>query len=66
MNILEHYIKEIHSVEPYEESWTKDFPQKKFVKVDFTHDCHGSVRRTTVVFDTDEWEEVRKQGYFMA
>jgi hypothetical protein len=65
MNILEHYIVEIHSVTPYEADWTSEFPDRKFVQVDMTHDCYGQVLRNTHVFNTKEWEQIKSQGYYM-
>lgn len=66
MNLLEHYIKEIHNVESYEVSWTKELAHKKFVKVDMTHNCWGDLKRETQIFDTNQWEQIKEQGYFMA
>lgn len=65
MNLLEIYIKKIHSVEPYNTEWTREFPDKEFVKVDVTTDCYGNVRREQRVFNTQEWEEIKKKGYWM-
>ncbi|WJV31719.1 hypothetical protein QTG56_24085 (plasmid) [Rossellomorea sp. AcN35-11] len=46
MNVLEHYIKEIHSVDPYDVSFdTKEFAHKKFVKVDVTTNCYRNNKK---------------------
>ncbi len=66
MNILENYIKEIHSVKPYTEDWTKDFPDREFVEVDITVNCYGCIERKRDVFSTKEWEEIKEQGYYWA
>ena len=64
MNLLEHYIQEIHSEKPYEAEWTKEF-EKEFIKVDYTYDCYGGLTRTTQVFAKEQWEHFKIQGYFM-
>ncbi|MCA1064693.1 hypothetical protein LCL98_14700 [Rossellomorea aquimaris] len=67
MNVLEHYIKEIHSVDPYDVSFdTKEFAHKKFVKVDVTTNCYGTTRRTDEIFSVAEWEKIKKQGFWMS
>ena len=60
MNILEHYIGEIFSVEPFVMRGTA------MVKVDLSTNCYGNVRRQTEVFTADEWDRAKEQGYFMA
>ncbi len=66
MNLLEQYIKEIHSEVPYEAEWMSKFPDKKFVKVDVTTDCYGRLKRAKHIFDTKEWARYKTQGYWMA
>lgn len=66
MNMLEQYIVEIHSVNEYEEEWTKEFPDFKFVEVDVTTNCYGSENRDKRIFNTVEWEKYKEQGYWMA
>lgn len=67
MNLLENYITEIHSVEPYEEEWTKEkeFEGVEFVIVDITTNCYGREKRIEEIFRKDYWEEVKTKGYFM-
>ncbi|AII28523.1 hypothetical protein [Enterococcus phage ECP3] len=65
MNMLEQYIKEVHSVTPYTESWTKQYG-KDFLMVDLTVNCYGSLSRNERLFSVDEWEEAKKKGYYMA
>ena len=66
MNVLEHYIVEVHSVEPYTSDWTPRFPDREFLKVDLTQDCYGRVERGTHIFNTKEWEDIQEKGYYMA
>lgn len=66
MNLLEHYIREVHSVEEYKEEWTKEFPDIEFVKVDVTYDCYGRTERKTHVWNKAQWNAIKTQKYFMA
>lgn len=66
MNLLEHYIKEIHSEKPYTEDWVKDFPDREFVEVDITVNCHGCIERKRDVYNVKEWKEHKEKGYYMA
>jgi hypothetical protein len=60
MNALENYIKEVHSVEEITEDWGS------FILVDLTVNCYGVIERTETSFSNwEEWEEVKKQGYYM-
>lgn len=63
MNILEHYIKEIVSVDPYEADWTVK-TGKEFVKVVVIANCYGQVKPYTQIYDNVEWEKIKEQGYF--
>lgn len=65
MNLLEQYIEEIHSVKPHTADWTKKF-NKEFVEVEITTNCYGVTETKKRIFDTDEWEQVKFKGYFMA
>lgn len=69
MNLLEHYIKEVYS----EEDITKEFEEKTgyppcepMVRVKMKIDCYGIEEGVEHVFFITEWEETRKQGYYMA
>lgn len=64
MNLLEVYLEEIHSVEPYTEDWTSEFPDREFISVDVTTNCYGSKRRSVHVWTTKEFEEYKEQGYY--
>mgnify|MGYP000981146930 CR=1 FL=1 len=61
MNLLEHYIKEVHSVKEVQQDWGS------FILVDLTADCYGTIKRTKTSFrDAEEWEKVQELGYYMA
>lgn len=64
MNILEHYIEEVKSVEPYEAEWTKEF-NKEFVKIKVVTDCYGRIKETETIESVEDWEKIKEQGYFM-
>ncbi|MCU4724727.1 hypothetical protein ACWGKR_28675 [Bacillus thuringiensis] len=64
INLLEQYIEEVISEEPYTEEWTKDF-EKKFVKVKLVTNCYVRKRNEDPIFDVDKWEKVKEQGYYM-
>ena len=64
LNILEHYIVEIISVEPYNADWTKEFG-KEFVQIKVITDCYGNIKESETVESKENWEKIREQGYFM-
>ena len=48
MNLLEHYIKEIHNVEDVSDKYDKAIqkkPKEPLYEVDITVDCYGVVER---------------------
>lgn len=58
MNILEHYIKEVHSI--------REVPaHPKMIIVDVTCDCWGSISRTSHITDKEEWAKSVERGYFL-
>lgn len=64
MNLLEHYIEEVISVTEY---IPKTIPtDKKWVEVKMLVNCYGTIEETTQLMPVDEWEKVKKQGYYMA
>ena len=69
MNLIEHYIKEIHSVTDITEEFSKTCgytPQEPLLSVDLTYDCYGLVKRKTETFWKSNFEEIKKNGYFLA
>jgi hypothetical protein len=63
MNLLEHYIKEVISIEDVPRV---DWIDKKFLKVRLIADCYGDIREYERWFGEEEWEMIKEQGYFMA
>ena len=69
MNLLEHYIKEIHSIKDI----TNEFieccgyvPNEPLLEVDLTYDCYGIIERSKMTFWKSNFEMVKNEGYFMA
>ena len=53
MNLLEHYIKEIHSVKDITNKFTERAgyePGESLLEVDLTYDCYGVVERGKMIF----------------
>ena len=69
MNLLEHYIKEIHSVQDVSDEYvraTESELKEPLYEVDVTVDCYGVVERTRKIMSKSEFEQAKKQGYFLA
>ena len=69
MNLLEHYIKEIHSVQDVSDKFaieTGRKPKEPLYEVDVTFDCYGEVERTRKIMSKSDFEQAKKQGYFLA
>ena len=69
MNLLEHYIKEIHSVQDISDKYekaTRYKPKEPLYEVDVTVDCYGVVERTRKIMSKSDFEQAKKQGYFLA
>ena len=69
MNLLEHYIKEIHSVQDVSDKFEKatgSKPKEPWYEVDVTVNCYGAVERKRKFISKSEFEQAKKQGYFLA
>ena len=69
MNLLEHYIKEIHSVQDISDKYEKAIRHKSkepLYEVDVTVDCYGVVERMKKIMSKSALEQAKKQGYFLA
>ena len=68
MNLIEHYIKEIHNVTDVT-SECKEIngcpPNETIYEVDLTYVCCGQAHRTIKIFSKSEWKSARSKGYFM-
>ena len=65
MNLLEHYIKEIKSIEPCTEEWVKDFPDRKLLAIKVVAECYGIVKEYETVENEKDWNIIKERGYFM-
>ena len=69
MNLLEHYIKEIHNVQDVSDNYEKAIghkPKEPLYEVDITVDCYGVVERMKKIMSKSDLEQAKKQGYFLA
>ena len=69
MNLLEHYIKEVYSIEDITEEFKKKVghsPCRPMVKVKMRVNCYGREEDTESTFFVDEWEEAKQKDYCMA
>jgi hypothetical protein len=64
LNLLEHYIKEIISEEPFESDWTKKMG-KKFIKIKVIVDCYGNIQERETIEEKEHWKEIKQRGFFI-
>ena len=68
MNLLENYVKEIHSVTNVTEEFTKYLgykPNEPLFEVDLTTISYGITERTTKMFWKSDFDKMKTQGYYM-
>ena len=75
MNALEHYIKEVISVEDVTKEW-EDFMRKDdpnfvendpMLKVEMIVSCYSNMIYGTIkMLHKSEWDKIQEQGYYMA
>lgn len=69
MDLLEHYIRKIHSVKNITQDFEKHcgyVPEEDLYEVDLTYDCYGMEKRTKTTFWESNFERVKQCGYYMA
>lgn len=74
MNLLEHYIEKIISVEDVTKEWEKYMQEEdpNFIETDHMLEikmivnCYGSIQETTQWFHKTVWDKIQEQGYYMA
>lgn len=59
MNLLEHYIIEVHDVTEFNEV-------PDMIKVDVTYNCYGTVERGKHITSKELWEDALAKGYYLA
>lgn len=62
MNLLEHYIEEIHSVKEVDR---QEWMTGPYVRVDATVDCYGNRTREVRHYPLSYWEKIKADGYYM-
>lgn len=65
MNILEHYILEVLSVEDYVEPWAIE-KELDLIEVTMVVNCYGQVNTAKRVYVKSTWEFDKKRGYYLA
>lgn len=73
MNLLEHYIKKIISVEDVTKEWEEYMKGKdpNFVETDpmleikMIVNCYGSMQETEQWYHKSEWDKIQEQGYYL-
>ena len=67
MNLLEHYLVKVHSIEPCKEDQVngKGFDSKDFVWVTATFECQGHKHTTTHLYSKKRWEKIVETEYFL-
>lgn len=74
MNLLEHYIEKVVSVEDVTKEWEEDIrkAEPNFIETDpmlqvrMIVNCCGNTRKSMKLFHKTEWEKIQEQGYYMA
>lgn len=74
MNLLEHYIEKVISVEDVTKEWEKYMQEENpnFVETDpmlqvtIIVNCYGQIKEVTRTFHKSEYDNIQEQGYYMA
>ena len=59
MNLLEHYIIKVYSVEDYDS-------EQNYVLVDLSCNCYGVIQRVYHITTRQQWEIDKKRGFYLA
>lgn len=69
MNLVEYYIEKVISVEDVTKEW------KEYVRVEDLNNpmleikmlvnCYGNIKETIKWFYKQEWEKIKKRGYYL-
>lgn len=62
MNLVEVYLKEVHEEKPY---IIEEFSDTDFIEVTATWVSWGGEDKKTKVFSTEQWKQIKKQGYYL-
>lgn len=65
MNLIEYTIIEVLSVKPYTAEWLKEF-EEDILEIEIIADAVGRNEYRKIIKSEDNWEEIKKQGYFLS
>lgn len=74
MNLLEHYIEKILSVEDVTKEWEKYMKEENpnfvetnpMLEIKMIVNCYGSIQETKQWLHKTVWDKIQEQGYYMA
>ena len=68
MNLLEHYIKEVHSITDVSNKYKKYhwYRGETMYEVVMTVDCYGYIEVCTHTFTESQWADAQVLGYYLA
>lgn len=65
MNLLEHYIQPGYNVKPCPKD-VCPIKDEDCVIFEGYVDCYGNIEKTKELWTVEEWQKIKKQGYYMA
>ena len=74
MNLLEHYIEKVISVNDVTKEWEKCMQKEDpnyieldpMLQVEIIVNCYGQTTGTIKTLHKSEWDKIQEQGYYMA
>ena len=66
MNLLEHYIEEVISIEQCKEEWALQYKDMEFYKIKFICSCYGEKETNTRIWEKQKMEENLARGFYFA
>ena len=67
MNLIENYIQPDYQIRKLSRLEVPfEYDGKGFVEFNGKVDCYGNVQQVHKIFSIEEWEKVKKQGYYLA
>ena len=67
MNLIENYIQPGYQIRKLSRQEVPfEYDGKGFVSFDGLVDCYGNIQKVHKIFAIEQWEDVKKQGYYLA
>lgn len=75
MNLLEHYIEKVISVEDVTKEWEKYIQETEdpnfietdsMLEINILSNCMGVEKYNILWYHKSEWDKIQEQGYYMA